>query len=70
MVSGASSAALTTMVFPAASAAGIFIPAIMSGEFHGRIAPTTPTGSRMVYCSWSSPAGRTTPLTSVATPAK
>lgn len=68
--SGASSAGLTTRVLPAARAAGIFIPAIIRGEFQGRIAPTTPRGSRREYCSWPSPAGSTVPLNSPATPAK
>ena len=70
MVSGASSAGLSTTVLPAASAAGTFIAAIISGEFHGRIAATTPSGSRRVYCSWSSPAGNTVPLNSPAIPPK
>ena len=70
LVSGASSAALSTMVFPAARAAGTLNPAIISGEFHGRIAPTTPSGSCRVYCSWDAPAGRVVPLTSPATPPK
>ena len=70
IVRGASSAAFMITVLPAASAAGILNPAIISGEFQGRMQPTTPSGSRRVYCSWLSPAGRTVPLTSPATPAK
>ena len=57
-------------MFPAASEAGVFIPAIISGEFQGRIPATTPSGSRRVYCNWSSPAGSTAPLNSPATPPK
>ena len=70
MVSGASCAVLRMRVLPAASEAGVFIPAIISGEFHGRIPATTPSGSRRVYCNWSSPAGSTVPLNSPATPPK
>ena len=70
MVSGASWAVLSISVLPAASAAGVFMPAIISGEFHGRMPATTPSGSRRVYCSWSSPAGSTVPLNSPATPPK
>ena len=51
MVSGASCAVFSTRVFPAARAAGVFIPAIISGEFHGRMPATTPKDSRRVYCS-------------------
>ncbi len=47
-VSGVSSAGLTTMVFPAASAGATFQPTMIIGKFHGMIAPTTPTGSRSV----------------------
>ena len=51
IVSGASSAHFSTSVLPAASDAGVLYPAIMSGEFHGRMPATTPSGSRRVYCS-------------------
>jgi hypothetical protein len=47
-VSGVSSAGLSTMVLPAASAGAIFQDAIVSGKFHGVIRPTTPSGSRNV----------------------
>jgi len=57
-------------VFPAASAAGTLKPAIMSGEFNGRMHATTPSGSSQVYCSWLSPAGRVVPFTSPAMPEK
>ena len=33
---------------PAASAAGVLNAAIISGEFHGRMPATTPSGSRLV----------------------
>ena len=69
-VSGASAAGLRMTVLPAAKAAGTFIPAIINGEFHGRMAATTPSGSRRVYCNWSLPAGSTVPLNSPATPPK
>ena len=70
MVSGASWAVFRISVFPAARDAGVFMPAIINGEFQGRIPATTPSGSRRVYCSWSSPAGSTVPLNSPATPPK
>src|SRR5215470_4059608 len=46
---GACSEGLTTMVQPAASAGATFQVISSSGEFHGVIAATTPTGSRLVY---------------------
>ncbi len=48
MLSGVSSAGLTTKVQPQASAGAIFHMPIMSGKFHGTMAATTPTGSRTV----------------------
>ena len=45
---GACSAGLTTNVQPAASAGASFQVSSSTGEFHGVIAPTTPTGSRRV----------------------
>ncbi len=39
---------LITTVLPAASAGAIFDVVSVSGEFHGVIAPTTPSGSRWV----------------------
>ena len=39
---GAASASSTTTVLPTARAAGILKPAIISGEFHGRMAPDNP----------------------------
>ena len=47
-VSGVSSAGLSTIVLPAASAGATFHDAIASGKFHGVIRPTTPSGSRNV----------------------
>jgi hypothetical protein len=45
---GACSAGLTTNVQPAARAGASFQVMSSTGEFHGVIAPTTPTGSRTV----------------------
>ena len=39
---------LITMVFPAASAGASLVEVSISGEFHGVIAPQTPSGSRWV----------------------
>jgi hypothetical protein len=47
-VSDVSSAGFSTTVQPQASAGAIFHMPIMSGKFHGTIAPTTPRGSRTV----------------------
>ena len=63
--SGASSAGLSTTVFPAASAGPSFQAAIGSGKFHGVMSPTTPSGSRTVKPSPPatgivSPVGRST----------
>src|SRR6185437_7706130 len=48
---GASSAGLNTTQFPNASAGAIFQAGIASGKFHGVIAATTPTGSRVISIS-------------------
>ena len=45
--SGVSSAGLTTTVQPQANAGAIFHMPIISGKFHGTMAATTPTGSRI-----------------------
>ena len=45
---GAISLGLMTMVFPAASAGQSFHRVSRIGEFHGVMAPITPTGSRSV----------------------
>ena len=47
-VIGVADAGLRTRVLPAARAGATFHAAIISGKFHGMIAPTTPTGSRRV----------------------
>ena len=47
-LSGVSSAGLSTIVLPAASAGATFQEAIVSGKFQGTISPTTPSGSRKV----------------------
>ena len=44
----ASSAGLSTIVQPVASAGAIFQIALLTGRFHGTIAATTPTGSLSV----------------------
>ena len=68
---GASSAGLKTTQLPNASAGAIFQAGIASGKFHGVIAATTPTGSRVI--SISTP-GRTessfSPAIRTASPAK
>ena len=48
---GASSAGLKTTQLPNASAGAIFQAGIASGKFHGVIAATTPTGSRVISTS-------------------
>ena len=48
-VKGVCSAGLTTTTLPQARAAESFKHAILRGKFHGTIAPTTPTGSCLVY---------------------
>ena len=44
-VSGVSGAVLRTTVLPVASACVVFQMSVISGAFHGVIAPTTPYGS-------------------------
>ncbi len=48
VAAGECSEGLTTIVHPAASAGASFQVSSSSGEFHGVIAATTPTGSRRV----------------------
>src|SRR5690606_20420294 len=48
VVTGVCSAGLSTTVQPAASAGASFHTAAISGTFQGVIAPTTPTGRRVV----------------------
>ena len=48
---GTSSAGLNTTVLPNASAGAIFQAGIASGKFHGVIAATTPSGSRVTSTS-------------------
>ncbi len=45
---GVSSAGLSTIALPPASAGAAFQLSMTSGEFQGMIAPTTPSGSRRV----------------------
>ena len=47
-MSEVSSAGLSTIVQPAASAGAIFMQVRTMGEFQGTIAPTTPIGSLVV----------------------
>jgi hypothetical protein len=46
--SGVSSAGFSTTVLPHTSAGAIFQIGIATGKFHGVIAPTTPSGWRIV----------------------
>ena len=48
-VSGVCSAGLRMTTLPQASAGASFKPAMLRGKFHGVMAPTTPTGSCLVY---------------------
>ena len=52
-VSGDFSDGLSTTELPVASAGPSFQQAIISGKFHGTMAATTPTGSRVTRPSWS-----------------
>src|SRR5690606_9626538 len=68
---GACSEGLTTIVQPAASAGASFQVSSRSGEFHGTIAPTTPTGSRVTNPKKSArPVSTTRPSILSAAPAK
>ncbi len=58
-VSGDFSDGFRTNELPAASAGPIFHAAMISGKFHGTIAATTPTGSRVTSASASCPVGAT-----------
>ena len=68
---GTSSAGLNTTQFPYASAGAIFQAGMASGKFHGVMAATTPTGSRVISTSMP---GRTespfSPARRTASPAK
>ena len=61
-VSGVSSAGLSTIVLPAASAGPTFHEAIASGKFQGVIRPITPSGSRNVKS--------TPPVTGIVSPSR
>ena len=61
--SDAVSAGFSTTELPAASAGPSFHAAIISGKFHGTIAPTTPIGSRWTSARTSSPVGAISPGT-------
>ena len=58
-VSGDFSEGFSTSELPAASMGAIFHAAISSGKFHGTIAPTTPSGSRVIVASAPGPVGAT-----------
>src|SRR5206468_4087190 len=68
-VSGVSEAGFSTTVQPAASAGANFQLAMLSGKFHGTIAPTTPTGSRKVYVRKGPSTGSVAPTILSAHPA-
>ena len=67
---GVSSAGFSTIAFPPASAGQSFQASMTSGEFHGMIAPTTPTGSRRVYVKNGPVSGIVCPRTFWQIPAK
>ena len=60
-LSGDFSEGLSSTELPVASAGASFQAAISSGKFHGTIAATTPSGSRVTSPSSSSPVGATSP---------
>src|SRR5690606_41677811 len=67
---GACSEGLATIVQPAASAGANLKVSRSSGEFHGRIAATTPAGSRVTYPKKSGrPVSTTRPSILSASPA-
>src|SRR6059036_2681088 len=68
-VSGVSEAGFRTTVHPAASAGANFQLAMLSGKFHGTIAPTTPIGSRRVYVKNGPSTGSVSPTILSAHPA-
>ena len=68
-VTGVWSLGLTTIVHPAASAGASFQLSSSSGEFHGPIAATTPTGSRNVNTTrFGCAGGSVSPLSLSARP--
>jgi hypothetical protein len=68
--SGASSADFTTTVLPATSAGATFSVISSIGTFQGMIAPTTPSGSRMVTLSTFGAKGTLSPFSSEPRPPK
>src|SRR5215470_6061610 len=58
-VSGDFSEGLSTNELPPASTGANFQAAISNGKFHGTMAPTTPSGSRVMSASASGPVGAT-----------
>ena len=69
-VRGVCSAGFITTVFPAASEGASFHAASRSGKFHGRMCPTTPSGSRRVRCSMFGSMDWVSPWMFRSTPAK
>ena len=67
---GDSSADLTTTAFPATSAGATFSAISIIGTFQGMIAPTTPSGSRIVMVSMSGRNGTVSPFNSEPRPPK
>ena len=55
------SAGLSTTELPAAKAGASFQAPIISGKFHGTMAPTTPTGSRWISASTFAAVGAISP---------
>ena len=60
-LSGDFSEGFSTTELPVASAGASFHAAISSGKFHGTIAPTTPSGSRVTRPSSPGPVAATSP---------
>jgi len=57
----ATSEGFNTTLLPIARAGAIFHAEIISGKFHGTIAPTTPTGSLRINASVEGSVGATSP---------
>src|SRR5215472_4434898 len=62
-VRGDFSEGLSTSELPVASTGANFHAAMSSGKFHGTMAPTTPTGSRVMSASAPGPVGATSSYT-------
>jgi hypothetical protein len=66
--SGEYSEGLTTTALPQASAGATRATAVPVGPFHGRITPTTPSGSRVVYDRWPGTVGIVWPVSRSTAP--